>query len=64
MKTTKNKCLNPDCTKKPLSRGLCKGCYQAAFRRVKSGSVTWDRLEKSKKCLPTSYGARRSWFLS
>jgi hypothetical protein len=33
-------------------RGLCKGCYQAAWGVVKVGLFTWEELEKLGKCYP------------
>ena len=37
-------------------RGLCKPCYQALARLVKSGETTWKALERCKRCAPAKGG--------
>ena len=40
------KCLVKSCQEDCYSRGLCNRHYQAAFRRVSKGLVTWRQLEQ------------------
>lgn len=47
-----DKCLNPNCKRAALTRGLCANCYQAAIRFIKTGVSTWAKLEKEGKAKP------------
>ena len=33
------------CDKPSVRRGLCDAHYQSAWRRVRDGRVTWERIE-------------------
>ena len=46
MRMPKVKCNNPKCTRAPVIRGLCRACYQTAWRLVRAGKTTWESLEK------------------
>lgn len=46
--TKRKKCWH--CKSEAVSRGLCLTCNQAAHRKVRSGEVTWDLLEKLGLC--------------
>jgi len=61
---TETKCINPNCDGKPLSRGLCSACYQAAINAVLLGKITWKALEKAGKCLPSRKSTKRNWLLA
>jgi len=61
---TETKCIKPDCYGKPLSRGLCSACYQAAVNAVAAGKTTWKALEKAGKCLPSQRHRKRDWLLA
>ena len=37
-------CLIDACTRETYSRGLCRGCYVAAQRRIRAGRTSWDQL--------------------
>lgn len=41
-----SKCLIEDCRKPAKNRGLCGACAKLAHKAVKSGSVTWAKLEE------------------
>jgi hypothetical protein len=41
------------CDKQADRRGLCGSHYQAAWRRVKEGRITWATLEAASLCLPS-----------
>ena len=60
-------CLYPDCNALPFARGLCGTHYQAAFRLVKAGDTTWEKLERQGKAeAPRVRGkdlAKAAWFL-
>lgn len=40
------KCVVPECDGNARARGLCWGCYQAAYRLVRNGDTSWPALEK------------------
>ena len=60
-------CLYPGCGFAARTRGLCRQHYAVAHNLVKSGRVTFARLEARGKVLPS---ARRSvsdsqrWFMT
>jgi hypothetical protein len=64
-------CLNPDCGIPAVGRGLCKPCYMLARKLVRRGDITWEELERHKRCLaPSEKGkpapmseSRRRWLL-
>lgn len=35
-----------------VRRGTCRACYQALFREVQAGHVTWAELEAAGRVLP------------
>ncbi len=37
-------CLIDACPRETYSRGLCRGCYVAAQRRIRAGRTSWDQL--------------------
>jgi hypothetical protein len=39
-------CLIPNCELPVYARGICCNHYQIARKRVKSGKITWHKLEK------------------
>lgn len=47
-----DQCLLPACERGAYSRGLCRGCYCAAQRRIKDGRVTWEQLQEWKLAGP------------
>lgn len=52
------KCLMPKCKRQgDEARGLCGACYQAAYRLVKRGDVTWEELVESNLALDTAVGS-------
>ena len=70
MTAKQERCLFPECAleyggrRKPC-RGLCRGHYESARRKVTEGVVTWEELEKHGKCLPSLRRGPRSasqWF--
>ena len=66
-KSSSGKCLNPNCGRKPVCRGLCHPCYVAAHHLVKTGQTTWEKLEKTGRVKPTGKrgpkGIVSSWLL-
>lgn len=46
------KCLNPTCNNLAFCRGLCQADYQAAWKLVEAGQVTWDRLIAEGLAMP------------
>jgi hypothetical protein len=48
------RCLIADCEREALHHGLCRGCYQAAARRVRAGQETWAGLEAKGLASPNS----------
>ena len=48
------KCLFPDCKSKTriASRGLCQSHYSTVAHLVKTGKLTWEKLESEGKILP------------
>lgn len=43
----RKECLVPECRKEASRRGLCPGCYSAAWRAIKDGKATEDSLISS-----------------
>ncbi len=62
------KCLYPECKGKVTRRGLCGSCYVTAWKLVKSGAATWEKLIKRGKALECGRkgrpGEKLKWFLS
>lgn len=48
----KERCIIEDCSREVLHHGLCRGCYQAASRRVRAGETTWADLEQKGLARP------------
>jgi len=46
------KCMNPKCSRKASTRGVCWTCYNTMSRMVKAGETTWKQLETAGTCLP------------
>ena len=46
-------CLVPACVGIGSARGLCSSHFRLAFKLVKAGQTTWERLEATRKALPT-----------
>jgi hypothetical protein len=44
------KCLI--CDGEVYARGICHGCYSAAYTSIKKGEYTWEQLEVSGMALP------------
>jgi len=60
-------CMYPECGRKSKTRGLCLACYRAAAYLVKTGTVSWEQLEKDGKCKASVRRGRRGqhpWFTS
>jgi hypothetical protein len=57
------KCLNPNCDRKQVRRGLCNSCYQMAWRLVAQGRTTWGLLEKAGKARGSPGRGKMEWFL-
>lgn len=54
-----NPCLT--CGKRvPMFRGMCRSCYNAARRDVRSGLTTWARLEAAGLALPAQTRQQRN----
>ncbi len=51
--SAKSKCLNPNCQREAVTRGLCSACYVRANEVVRARLTTWKKLEVAKKILPS-----------
>ncbi len=51
-KEAKSLCLAPSCSHKVTTRGLCAAHYAFAYRLVKEGKTTWEKLEKRGRITP------------
>lgn len=36
------KCLNPQCNRDAVTRGLCRFCYESFSVVIRSGMITWE----------------------
>lgn len=41
------KCITNRRHGEAVARGLCQGCYASAWRRIREGETTWERLVAS-----------------
>jgi hypothetical protein len=59
------KCLNPNCRNHAHTRGLCSACYVRANEVVRAGLTTWEKLETTKKILPSQRqkSSTKKWLL-
>jgi hypothetical protein len=53
-------CSTPRCGGKVEARGVCRRCYQKAYRRVRNGTKTWTQYETEGKVDRTL--ASKDWF--
>jgi predicted lipoprotein len=63
-KAPPRKCLH--CEKLAICRGLCSTDYNAANHLIRAKKVTWEKLVKAKKALPSredERSERQAWFL-
>jgi len=37
-------CITQDCNDAAVTRGLCRNCYMSAWRMVRTGKITWEKL--------------------
>ena len=56
-------CKRPGCGKPAKVRGLCRTCYQMAYRLIRLGRATWAGLEDSGKVNKQNMGSLSRWFL-
>lgn len=49
------RCIVNGCKNPAKYRGLCRPCYCAAWRSIKAGETTWEKLEREKKVLPRNH---------
>ena len=47
------------CKRKSKLRGVCQGCYQAMWQKVKAGATTWEYLVEHGFALKLTPGRRR-----
>lgn len=57
-------CRTPGCGNRAYSRGLCRACYQAAYRIVSEGTLSWSDLENRGKVNAAREGSPKAWFLA
>ncbi len=56
----KEVCLIEECSRQRATRGLCRGCYQAALRWINLEVITDEELVKLGLMLPHSMGKRNN----
>ena len=59
MGSTPETCLMKGCGEPVYIRGLCRKCYQAAYRQIVAGEVTWEQLVAARKALAARPAGKR-----
>ena len=56
-------CLFPPCTRGVAVRGLCRNHYHEAYKLVRDGETSWEKLEAAGKAAPRKRHRFRDWLL-